>query len=40
MSGALRLKMISGLMDLGVDVPNDDDDLIIKYFELIGDPTE
>ena len=40
MSGALRLKMISGLMNLGVDVPDNDDDLIIKYFELIGDPTE
>jgi len=32
--------MTSGLLNLGVAVPNNDDELIIKYFELIGDPRE
>ena len=40
MDAALRMKMTSGLLNLGVSVPNDDDELIIKYFKLIGDPTE
>ena len=40
MSAALRMKMTSGLMNMGVSVPDNDDDLIIKYFKLIGDPTE
>ena len=40
MSAALRMKMTSGLMNMGETVPNDDDELIIKYFKLIGDPTE
>ena len=39
MSAALRMKMTSGLMNMGETVPNDDDELIIKYFKLIGDPT-
>ena len=40
MDAALRMKMSSGLMNIGETVPNDDDELIIKYFKLIGDPTE
>ena len=40
MSAALRMKMTSGLLNLGVAVPDNDDELIIKYFKLIGDPTE
>ena len=40
MSAVLRMKMTSGLLNLGVAVPNNDDELIIKYFELIGDPRE
>ena len=40
MDAALRMKMTSGLLNLGVAVPDNDDDLIIKYFKLIGDPTE
>ena len=40
MDAALRMKMTSGLLNLGVSVPNDDDELIIKYFKLIGDPRE
>ena len=38
MSAALRMKMSSRLLELGVVVPNNDDELIMKYFELIGDP--
>jgi len=38
MSAALRMKMSSRLLELGVIVPNNDDELIMKYFELIGDP--
>jgi len=38
MSAALRMKMTSRLLELGVIVPNNDDELIMKYFELIGDP--
>ena len=40
MSAVLRMKMTSGLLNLGVAVPDNDDELIIKYFELIGDPRE
>ena len=40
MSAALRMKMTSGLLNLGVAVPDNDDELIIKYFKLIGDPRE
>ena len=40
MDAVLRMKMTSGLMSMGETVPNDDDELIIKYFKLIGDPTE
>ena len=40
MSAALRMKMTSGLMSMGETVPDNDDELIIKYFKLIGDPTE
>ena len=40
MDAALRMKMTSGLLNLGVPVPDNDDELIIKYFKLIGDPTE
>ena len=40
MDAALRMKMTSGLLNIGVPVPNNDDELIIKYFELIGDPRE
>ena len=40
MSAALRMKMSSRLLELGVIVPDNDDELIMKYFELIGDPTE
>ena len=38
MSAALRMKMSSRLLELGVVVPNNDDELLMKYFELIGDP--
>ena len=40
MSAALRMKMTSGLLNMGVVVPDNDDVLIIKYFKLIGDPRE
>ena len=40
MDAVLRMKMTSGLMSMGETVPDNDDDLIIKYFKLIGDPTE
>ena len=40
MSAVLRMKMTSGLLNLGIAVPDNDDELIIKYFELIGDPRE
>ena len=40
MSAALRMKMSSRLLELGVIVPDNDDALIMKYFELIGAPTE
>ena len=40
MSAVLRMKMSSRLLELGVIVPDNDDELIMKYFELIGDPTE
>jgi len=40
MDAALRMKMTSGLMSMGETVPDNDDELIIKYFKLIGDPTE
>ena len=40
MDAALRMKMTSGLLNMGVAVPDNDEDLIIKYFKLIGDPTE
>jgi hypothetical protein len=38
MSAVLRMKMISGLLNLGEPVPDNDDELIMKYIELIGDP--
>ena len=40
MSAVLRMKMSSRLLELGVIVPDNDDELIMKYFELIGDPRE
>ena len=40
MSAVLRMKMTSGLLNLGIVVPDNDDELIMKYFELIGDPRE
>ena len=40
MSAVLRMKMTSGLLNLGIAVPDNDDELIMKYFELIGDPRE
>ena len=38
MSAVLRMKMSSRLLELGVIVPDNDDELIMKYFKLIGDP--
>ena len=40
MSAVLRMKMSSRLLELGVIVPDNDDELIMKYFKLIGDPRE
>ena len=35
MSAVLRMKMSSRLLELGVIVPDNDDELIMKYFKLI-----
>ena len=40
MSAVLRMKMTAGLLKIGEAVPDNDDELIMKYIELIGDPTE
>ena len=40
MSAVLRMKMTAGLLKIGEVVPDNDDELIMKYIELIGDPTE